>query len=251
MKQQENWYYGLHTVEALLHNATAKIIKLYVAAGRKNPKIEQLIKQATQLQLNISYVNKDVLDDITDGGNHQGIAVFAQVLQIFNEDDLQAMVQNKQQPVLILLLDGIQDPHNLGAIFRTADAAAVDVIIAPKDNAVSITPTVSKVASGAVDRVPFIQVTNLVRTMQKLKDLGVWIYGADDAAEKNIYTEKFVGNIALVMGAEGKGIRRLTREHCDFLMHIPMLGEVSSLNVSVATGICLYEIVRQRLFKGS
>jgi 23S rRNA (guanosine2251-2'-O)-methyltransferase len=149
-------------------------------------------------------------------------------------------------PPFLLILDGVQDPHNLGACFRSADAAGVHAIIAPKDKAVGITPVVSKVACGAAETVPFIQVTNLARTMEMLKEQGVWLYGAAGEAEQTVYQTKLTGAIGIVMGAEGDGMRRLTRETCDVLLKIPMHGTVSSLNVSVATGIFLFEVVRQR-----
>ena len=144
------------------------------------------------------------------------------------------------------MLDGVTDPHNLGACLRTADAAGIDAIVVPKDNSVALTPVVRKVACGAADLIPLIQVTNLARTLREIKDAGVWVVGTAGEATQSIYQCKMQGPIALVMGAEGKGMRRLTREHCDELIKLPMAGSVSSLNVSVATGVCLYEIVRQR-----
>ena len=147
---------------------------------------------------------------------------------------------------LLLILDGVQDPHNLGACLRTADAAGVSAVIAPRDRAVGLTPTVRKVACGAAEAIPFIQVTNIARTLRELKDRGIWLVGADGAAEMDIFSAGLRGPLGLVMGAEGEGLRRLTREHCDFLVRIPMAGTLESLNVSVATGICLFEAVRQR-----
>jgi 23S rRNA (guanosine2251-2'-O)-methyltransferase len=150
-------------------------------------------------------------------------------------------------PAFLLVLDGVQDPHNLGACLRSADAAGVHAVIAPKDKSVGLTPTVVKVASGAAESVPFIQVTNLARTLRSLKDRNIWIYGAAAEADQTLYQAKLTGSIALVLGAEGSGLRRLTREHCDGLLTIPMRGSVSSLNVSVATGIFLFEALRQRI----
>jgi 23S rRNA (guanosine2251-2'-O)-methyltransferase len=171
----------------------------------------------------------------------------------YNEDDLLALLesnetqkQTKEQTPLLLVLDGITDPHNLGACLRTAEGAGVVAVIAPKDNAVGLTPAARKVASGAAETVPFVQVTNLVRTIEKLKKLGIWFIGTSDKATGDLYTQNFKAPTAIVMGAEGKGLRRLTEEHCDELISIPMAGKVSSLNVSVATGVCLYEVVRQR-----
>lgn len=162
-----------------------------------------------------------------------------------NEDDIWDLLPSVKHP-LVLILDCIQDVHNLGAILRTADAAGVTAVIAPKDKAASITETVRRVSTGAADWVPFFQVTNLARCMEKLKEAGVWIVGTSDKCEKSVYDMDLKGPVAIVMGAEGKGMRRLTEENCDFLCKLPMSGRVECLNVSVATGVCLYEAVRQR-----
>lgn len=163
-----------------------------------------------------------------------------------DEDDVIALVREKTKP-FILILDCVQDPHNLGAILRTADGAGVDVVIAPKDKAVGITETVRRISVGAADHIPFAQVTNLARTMERLKEMGVWIVGTSDKASKSLFDLDLKGPIALVTGSEEKGMRRLTEENCDFLARLPMKGNVGCLNASVATGICLYEAVRQRL----
>ena len=169
-----------------------------------------------------------------------------QIAPSLDEDDVMAIVAEKAVP-FVLVLDCVQDPHNLGAILRTADAAGVDVVVAPKDKAVGITETVRRVSVGAADHVPFAQVTNLARTMEKLKAAGLWIVGTSDhATSKSIYELDLKGPLALVLGAEEKGMRRLTEENCDFLASIPMAGKVACLNVSVATGVCLFEAVRQR-----
>ena len=162
-----------------------------------------------------------------------------------DEDDLMAIVREQAVP-FILILDCVQDPHNLGAILRTADAAGVHAVVAPKDKAVGITETVRRVSVGAADHVPFAQVTNLSRTMERLKEAGLWFVGTSDRADKSIYELDLKGPLALVLGAEEKGMRRLTEENCDFLASIPMAGKVECLNVSVATGVCLFEAVRQR-----
>lgn len=163
-----------------------------------------------------------------------------------SEDDLYRIIENLDEDPFLLILDGIQDPHNLGACLRTADGAGVHAVISPKDRAVSITNTVREIASGGAESVPFIQVTNLARTMERLKELGIWLVGTSDRAEKSIYEIDLKGPVAIVVGSEGKGIRRLTAEYCDFLAYIPMRGRVECLNVSVATGVCLFEAVRQR-----
>jgi len=163
-----------------------------------------------------------------------------------DEDDLMAIVAREAMP-FVLILDCVQDPHNLGAIMRTADGAGVHVVVAPKDKSVGITETVRRISVGAADHVPFAQVTNLARTMEQLKQAGVWLVGTSDhATSKSLYELDLKGPLGIVMGAEEKGMRRLTEEHCDFLARLPMVGKVECLNVSVATGICLYEAVRQR-----
>ena len=194
------------------------------------------------------------LDDMVKG-RHQGVVaetlddpIHGEVLQsnLWQEADLLRMVVEKDGPVLILVLDGVTDPHNLGACMRSADAAGVDAVVVPKDKSADLTPTARKVACGAAEVIPFVRVTNIARTLAALKERNVWIFGAAGEAEKSIYDNDLTGPMALVMGAEGAGLRRLTREHCDFLVKLPMSGSVSSLNVSVATGVCLFEVVRQR-----
>jgi 23S rRNA (guanosine2251-2'-O)-methyltransferase len=171
---------------------------------------------------------------------------FTRAVTIKNEDDLFAVLGNLKEPPFLLLLDCVQDPHNLGACLRSADAAGVHAVVAPKDRSVSLTDTVRKVACGAAEHVPFVMVTNLARTLKQLKEHGLWLVGTADDAKQSLYDIDLSGPLALVMGAEGKGLRRLTRECCDFLVHIPMAGSVECLNVSVATGVCLFEAVRQR-----
>ena len=169
--------------------------------------------------------------------------------RILDENGLLELIDNLKTPPFLLILDGVQDPHNLGACIRTAEAAGVHALVAPKDRAVSITETVSRVACGAAEKLPFAQVTNLARTLDHLKEKGVWIVGAASEAKQPLFDIKLTGPLGLVMGFEGTGLRRLTREKCDTLVNIPMLGTIESLNVSVATGVCLFEAVRQRLKK--
>ncbi len=189
-------------------------------------------------------------------GRHQGVVAETLNLPVhgdasrpnlWQEADLLRAVEEKAGPVLILVLDGVTDPHNLGACLRSADAAGVDAVVVPKDKSADLTPVSRKVACGAAEVVPFVRVTNLARTLQALKERGVWLFGTAGEAEKSIYDSDLTLSMALVMGAEGNGLRRLTREQCDYLVRLPMAGSVSSLNVSVATGICLFEAVRQRL----
>ena len=167
-------------------------------------------------------------------------------LQSKTEDDLFDILDNLDHPPFLLILDGIQDPHNLGACLRTADAAGVDAVIAPKDRAVSLTETVREISTGAAEKIPFVQVTNLARTLKELKERGIWLTATSDKADKSIYDIDLRGPLGIILGAEGKGIRRLTTENSDFLAYIPMSGSVECLNVSVACGVCLFEAVRQR-----
>lgn len=237
--------FGLHAVGALLQNQPERIMRLCVAPERSDRKIEALLQLAKELRVHVDYASKRELDRMTEEANHQGIVAFCEKARTYSEHDLASLLENVDTP-FVLVLDGVQDPHNLGACFRSADAAGVHAIITTKDKAVGITPVVSKVASGAAETIPFVQATNLVRAIEILKEMGIWIYGAAGEAEQSIFQTKLTGPIAIVMGAEGSGLRRLTREHCDVLVKIPMHGAVSSLNVSVATGIFLFEVVRQR-----
>lgn len=237
--------FGLHAVEALLQNQPERIMRLCVAPERNDRKIESLLQLAKELRVHIDYASKRELDRMTEEANHQGVVAFCEKARTYTEHDLQSLLADVEMP-FVLILDGVQDPHNLGACFRSADAAGVHAIITTKDKAVGITSVVSKVACGAAETVPFVQVTNLVRAIEILKEMGIWIYGAAGEAEQSVFQTKLTGPIAIVMGAEGSGLRRLTRENCDVLVKIPMHGSVSSLNVSVATGVCLFEVVRQR-----
>jgi 23S rRNA (guanosine2251-2'-O)-methyltransferase len=204
---------------------------------------------ARKLGISAQMVQRKVLDEKSEGEQHQGVIARVKQGKVFTENDLDDIINKANAqgiPPFLLILDGVTDPHNLGACLRNADASGVQAIIVPKDNAARITPTVRKVAVGAVESVPLVQVTNLSRTMKQLQELGVWIIGTAGETDTCLYDVKLSGPMALVMGAEGKGMRRLTRENCDQLVKLPMAGKVSSLNVSVATGVCLFEIVRQR-----
>jgi len=238
--------FGLHTVTALLEKQPERVKRLSIQESRQDKKVLALVELATQRGIPIEYHDKAALDAMTQSANHQGVLAFCAPSQVYAESDLPNLLSSLTQPAFILVLDGVQDPHNLGACFRSADAAGVHAILAPKDKSVGITPTVSKVASGATETIPFVQVTNLVRALETLKSLGIWIYGTDADASQTLYQTSLTGPLALVLGAEGAGMRRLTKEHCDVLIHIPMQGYVSSLNVSVAAGVCLFEVVRQR-----
>ncbi|WGE45829.1 23S rRNA (guanosine(2251)-2'-O)-methyltransferase RlmB [Actinobacillus equuli] len=239
--------YGIHAVKAFLDNAPERLIEVLVLKGREDKRLNPLLNELQRLGISIQQVNRQTLDNKAQGEVHQGIIAKVVPQKELNEHDLDAILAQKQIPFL-LILDGVTDPHNLGACLRTADAAGVDAVIVPKDKSAQLTSTARKVACGAAETVPLIRVTNLARTMRELqKQHNIWIVGTAGEATSGIYQAKLTGAIALVMGAEGDGMRRLTREHCDQLISIPMAGSVSSLNVSVATGVCLFEIVRQKL----
>jgi 23S rRNA (guanosine2251-2'-O)-methyltransferase len=189
-------------------------------------------------------VANERLDGLARGQRHQGVVALADSLELAM--DIDEVLDDAKTPALVLVLDGVTDPHNLGACLRTADGAGVNAVVAPRDRAVGLNATVARVACGAGDTVPYLTVTNLARTLRALKDRGVWVVGTDDEAEKTIHQVDATQPIAWVMGAEGEGMRRLTRETCDELVRIPMLGSIESLNVSVASAVCLYETVRQR-----
>jgi len=240
---------GIHAVESALKNDPDNIAQLWFAENKKNQRIKELIHHAQKRGLISHTADFKMLDKLAKTHQHQGVVAEYNAPASYKEDDLLALLEaheNNQTAPLLLVLDGITDPHNLGACLRTAEGAGVLAVIAPKDNAVGLTPAARKVASGAAETVPFVQVTNLVRTIEKLKKLGIWFIGTSDKATADLYSQDFKAPTAIVMGAEGKGLRRLTEEHCDSLISIPMAGKVSSLNVSVATGVCLYEVVRQR-----
>ena len=246
MSQLES-VFGIHSVKALLQNSPESVVELWCAKGKDND-FNAIVATARTAGASVQFVNKKVLDDRSHGENHQGILARIKPAKPKTEEDLDKILAEQDQPFL-LVLDGVTDPHNLGACLRNADGAGVHAVIVPKDKSASLTPTVRKVASGAAESVPLIQVTNLARTLRFLQDQGIWIIGTAGETDQNLFDTKLTGKIAIVMGAEGTGMRRLTREHCDELVKLPMAGSVSSLNVSVATGICLYEVVRQRTLK--
>lgn len=241
----EHLVYGVHAVTALLANPHRSTHRLFVSQERVD-KLHDLIDKATQARIPVEFLSTQKMNQRFVSLTHQGVVANASALAEYNESHLPALLDSCKKPGLILILDGVTDPHNLGACLRSADATAVDFVLIPKDKNASITPVVSKVACGAAESVPLVRVTNLVRAMELLKEHGVWIYGAAGEARCSLYQMDCSGTIALVMGAEGEGLRRLTREHCDGLFSLPMLGSVDSLNVSVATGVSLYEVIRQR-----
>lgn len=237
--------YGIHAINAVLEKSPERFIEAFALKGREDDRLLPVINELQRLGIVVQPVGRKTLDDKASGANHQGIVARVKPAKALNEHDLNDILAKQQQP-LLLILDGVTDPHNLGACLRNADAAGVAAVIVPKDKSAPMTATVSKVACGAAETVPLVRVTNLARTMRDLQEQGIWIVGTAGEATHDIYQAKLIGPLAIVMGAEGDGMRRLTRETCDDLIKIPMSGSVSSLNVSVATGICLFEAVRQR-----
>ena len=238
--------YGIHAVRAVLEKDAKNIDEALIQKQIKNDQIQELAKKLKQENIRVRSVPRKELDEYCKG-NHQGIIVRYQPSKSLNENDLTSLLEGLDEPAFVLILDNIQDPHNLGACLRTANAAGVHVVIAPKNKSVGITSTVRKVACGAAELTPFVQVTNLARTIEWLQARGIWITGTDASADKSIFEGDFDGAVGIIIGSEGDGLRRLSREACDFLVNIPMVGEVESLNASVATAVCLYEVRRQRL----
>lgn len=239
--------FGIHAVQAALDFSANKIQHVWVDNQRQDKRILPLLKQLQTLGIKSEVSDRKRLDKMTDGKSHQGIVAEIEMPGVHSEDELKHVVKTMTEVPLFLVLDQVQDPHNLGACLRSADAAGVHGIIITKDNSSGITPTVCKVASGAAETVPVYQVTNLARTLRWLKDQNIWIMGSTGETEQSIFTADLTLPLAIVMGTEGTGMRRLTQEQCDFLVKIPMVGQVESLNVSVAAGIMIYEAFKQRI----
>jgi 23S rRNA (guanosine2251-2'-O)-methyltransferase len=241
--------YGFHAVGVRVKTAPASVIEIYYDASRRDARMRSFVDKATEANVRLIEADGLRLSKMSGGHGHQGVVALAQpVAQATSLDELLEELEasaEKTNP-LILVLDGVTDPHNLGAVLRVADGAGAHAVIAPKDHAVGINATVSKVASGAAETMPYFMVTNLARTLNELKERNIWIIGTSDDAPKTIYDVDLKGPVALVLGAEGAGMRQLTRKTCDELVSIPMRGAVESLNVSVASGVCLYEALRQR-----
>ncbi len=246
---REDLIYGIHAIQHLLNSKPEQFLELHIQDTHDNKSLLSLASLAKTLGVNVSGVSKKQLDQWLPERNHQGVAAKVRLQPLLTEDDFSTLIDACDKPPLFLILDGVQDPHNLGACLRTADAVGVTAVIIPKDRSASLTPVVRKVASGAAETVPVVQVTNLVRAIEMLKKLGVWIMGTSMQTTQSLYQVDLKGSVAIVLGAEGTGLRRLTEERCDVLMQIPMIGVVESLNVSVAAGVCLYEATRQRLNK--
>ncbi len=238
--------FGFHAVSVRLKTHPKSVIEVYVDPSRRDARMRQFLDKAKEAEVRIIEADGVRLTKLCASMGHQGVVAKAEVINIQHSlDELLEGLDSTVSP-LLLILDGVTDPHNLGACLRVADGAGAHAVIAPKDHAVGINATVSKVASGAAETVPYFMVTNLARTIGELKERQIWIMGASDEASSSLYQADLKGPVALVLGAEGAGLRQLTRKSCDALVNIPMLGAVESLNVSVASGICLYEAVRQR-----
>lgn len=254
MSDQTEAIVGLHAVQAALTERPKRLRQVLVHGGRHDKRLQALLDSARGAGVPFEKLDgKAFQQRVQKLGlaelRHQGVIALVQAIEPRDEGDLEALLAASENP-LLLVLDGVTDPHNLGACLRTADAAGVLAVIVPRKRSAGLTATVVKVASGAAETVPLVQVTNLARTLRQLQEAGVWITGTAGDAGDSLYAANLTGPTALVMGAEGEGMRRLTREHCDHLVHLPMQGQVSSLNVSVATGVCLFEAVRQRLLGG-
>jgi 23S rRNA (guanosine2251-2'-O)-methyltransferase len=241
--------YGLHAVRAVLARRPADVLRLSIAAARDDARSRELRELAAGRGVKVVAATPAALDAETGGAAHQGFVAEVRPSIPLDENSLLDLLAAQTQAALVLVLDGVSDPHNLGACLRTADAAGATAVVAPRDRAASLTPTVRKVAAGAAETVPFAQVTNLARALRDMKQAGLWIGGTAGDGEKSIFEADLSGPLAIVMGSEGRGLRRLTRENCDFTVSLPMQGAVASLNVSVAAGIALYEALRQRRAK--
>ena len=242
----EHWVLGLHAVAALMKHPKRRIHSVYMTETRQDQKMQALIETLRTGSIPIKLLSSAEMNAKFPDMVHQGIVAVSDPLPLYQEQDIASIINDSPLP-LILILDGVTDPHNLGACLRSADGAGVDCVIIPKDKSASLGPVVSKVASGAAETIPLIRVTNLARCIESLKQLGIWVYGAAGEASESIYQLDALRPLAIVLGAEGEGLRRLTRERCDGLFAIPMHGSVPSLNVSVAAGVSLFEMKRQRI----
>jgi len=238
--------YGLHAVQALFEQERP-VNMLWVLESRRDDRIDELLAYASREHVMVKRVTRDELDKLAGHGRHQGVVAEADAAKSGDENGLAALLDGLSGPVFLLVLDGVTDPHNLGACLRSANAAGVHAVIAPRDRAADLTPVARKAAAGAAERIPFFQVTNLARTLRDLKERNIWLVGLAGEADQTLYELDLKGPLAIVMGAEGSGLRRLSKAECDFLAKIPMAGGAESLNVSVAAGVTLFEAVRQRV----
>jgi len=243
LKREPRVVFGFHAVLARLRADPKSVVEIFLDETRNDARARDLAALAERSGVRLMRVPTKRLDGFYGGGRHQGVVARVELPNL--ERSLDEILQGIEKP-LLLVLDGVTDPHNLGACLRVANAAGAHAVIAPRDRAAGITPAVSKVASGAAEATPYLMVTNLARTLAELKERNIWIVGADERAEKTLYEADLPESIAWVLGAEGEGMRRLTRESCDLLVRIPMRGDVESLNVAVSAGVCLFESVRRR-----
>jgi 23S rRNA (guanosine2251-2'-O)-methyltransferase len=242
----DSWIVGINPVEGALSNDAARVRELLVEQGQRNARVQELATRAKALNIPVHHRPREQLDKIAGEARHQGVVALYEAPPMGNENDILGLLEQAGQDALVLVLDGVTDPHNLGACLRSAAAARATAVIVPKDRAVGLTPVVRRASAGGADRVPLIAATNLARALRTLKDAGVWITGLAGDTDTSIYSIDMKGPVALVLGSEGEGMRRLTRETCDFVAKIPMPGSMESLNVSVATGVVLFEALRQR-----
>ncbi|WP_428942596.1 23S rRNA (guanosine(2251)-2'-O)-methyltransferase RlmB [Xanthomonas oryzae] len=247
MSKQNQWIVGVNAVASSVENDADNVREVLIEAGSKNPRLTEIEEQARRKGIDVRRVNTQALDGVGGQVRHQGVAARYAAARLWAENELEGLVEAAEGRALVLILDGVQDPHNLGACLRSAAAAGVTAVVIPKDKSASVNATVRKTSVGAADRIPVVAVTNLARCLRDLQKQGVWLYGLAGEAEASLYSVDLRGNVGLVLGGESDGLRRLTREHCDGLVKIPMPGEIESLNVSVATGVTLFEVVRQRL----
>jgi len=246
MSKQNQWVVGVNAVASAIENDAEHVREVLVDSGARNPRLVEIEEQARRYGIEVRKVSTQALDGIGGNVRHQGVAARYAAARTWDEGDLPGLVEAAGGKALLLVLDGVQDPHNLGACLRSALAAGATAVVIPKDKSAPVNATVRKTSAGAADRLPVVAVTNLSRTLRELQRLGVWIYGLAGEVDESLYALDLAGNVALVLGGEADGLRRLTRETCDGLVRIPMPGDVESLNVSVAAGVCLFEAVRQR-----
>ncbi len=246
MSKQNQWIVGVNAVASSIDNDADNVREVLVEAGSKNPRLTEIEENARRKGIDVRRVNTQALDGVGGSVRHQGVAARYSAARVWAENELEALVTAAEGKALLLVLDGVQDPHNLGACLRSAAAAGATAVVIPKDKSATVNATVRKTSAGAADRIPVVAVTNLARCLRDLQKQGVWIYGLAGEAEASLYSVDLRGNVALVLGGEADGLRRLTREHCDGLVKIPMPGEIESLNVSVAAGVTVFEAVRQR-----
>ena len=246
MSKKDNWIAGINAVASALEHDVEHVREVLIEAGGKNARLTEIEETARRRDVSVRRIPLQSLEGIVGALRHQGVIARYEAAKPTDEEELPGLVEAANGQALVLVLDGVQDPHNLGACLRSAAAAGVTAVVIPKDKAAPINATVRKTSAGAADRIPVVSVTNLARTLRALQKMGVWIYGLDGTATATLHATDLRGNIALVLGGEGDGMRRLTREHCDGLVKIPMPGDIESLNVSVAAGVTLFEAVRQR-----